>query len=302
LISAPATLPAGTYKATGTTRDSADDSGAWSFALTITATRLVQLAPSAGRVTRGSAFTAQLKVSGAHGAVTYAQSSGAPQLKVSSSGALSTATGLSRGTYRASGTMRDALGDTGAWGFTLTVSVSKLTQIGPTKATASSGKAFKGQLKVFGAQGAVTYAQKTGAPHVKVSSSGAVTALATLKNGTYQASGTDKDASGVTGTWTFTLTVKASSKPSSHKLVQIAPTAGRVTSGTTFTAQLKVSGAHGKVAFAQLTGAQTMTVSPSGLLTAPDTLAAATYTVTGTMKDGSGDSGKWTFTLFVVPA
>ena len=51
--------------------------------------------------------------------------------------------------------------------------------------------------------------------------------------------------------------------------------------------------------FTQLTGALVMTVSPTGLVSAPDTLAAATYTVTGTMKDSSGGTGNWTFTLVV---
>jgi hypothetical protein len=40
-------------------------------------------------------------------------------------------------------------------------------------------------------------------------------------------------------------------------------------------------------------------VSSAGKVSAPDTLAAATYTITGTAKDSSGDTCKWTFTLVV---
>jgi hypothetical protein len=42
-----------------------------------------------------------------------------------------------------------------------------------------------------------------------------------------------------------------------------------------------------------------MTVSSSGKISAPATLAPATYIVTGTAKDKLGDSCKWSFTLTV---
>jgi hypothetical protein len=89
----------------------------------------------------------------------------------------------------------------------LTVKANKLTQVDLTKATTTTGKPFTGQLKVSGSHGTVTYAQSIGAPDLKVSSSGAVSAPATLAAGTYKGAGTARDSLGDTGTWSFTLTV-----------------------------------------------------------------------------------------------
>ena len=292
-VSAAATLVAGTYKATGTARDSLGDTGTWSFDLTVVATKLTQVAPDTATITTGKAFTGRLGVSGVHGTVTYAQSGGAPRLVVSSSGSISAAATLVAGTYKATGTVRDSLGDTGNWRFDLTVVVAKLTQVAPDTATNKVGKAFTGQLSVSGAHGTVTYAQSTGAPRLKVSSSGKISAAAGLAAGTYKASGTVKDAYGDTGKWTFTLTVKGA------KLTQIFPTSGMTTAGRAFAGHLEVSGSHGAVTYTQLTGAQIMTVLPSGEISAPATLAPATYKITGTMEDRLGDTGTWSFTLIV---
>ncbi len=234
-----------------------------------------------------------MKISAGRGKLTYAQSKGAPELKVSSSGVISAPASLKPGIYKASGTVSDSSSDSGSWLFTLTVKANQLKQISPTKATAGAGTAFTAQLKVKGAHGKTTFVESKGAPHLKVSSSGRISAPATLKKGTYAATGTVKDASGRTGIWSFTLTVKAST------LKQAAPTAGRTVSGTAFTTQLEVSGGLGKVTFTQLTGAQVMTVSSTGKVSAPATLAAASYTITGTAKDTGGDTCTWTFTLFV---
>jgi hypothetical protein len=90
----------------------------------------------------------------------------------------------------------------------LTVKANKLTQVDLTKATTTTGKAFTGQLKVSGSHGTVTYAQtEADVQTLTVSSSGAVSAPATLAAGTYKTTGTTRDSLGDTGTWSFTLTV-----------------------------------------------------------------------------------------------
>ena len=292
-VSAGPDLVAGTYRATGTSKDVLGDDGKWSFAVTVVATKLTQTGPVSEAVPTARAFTAQLKVTGVHGRTTFAQSSGAPDLKISSQGALFAAADLKQGSYKATGSVKDSLGDTGTWSFALKVVAIKLTQAAPDTATNAVGKAFTAQLKVSGSHGLVTYAQSTGAPHLEVSSSGMISALAGLAIGTYKATGTVRDSLGDTGTWSFVLTVKAA------KLVQIAPMTGIATAGKVFVAQLKVSGSHGVVTWVETTGAQIMTVSSSGRISAPATLAAATYKITGTMKNAIGDRGTWTFTLIV---
>jgi hypothetical protein len=122
VVSAPATLAAGTYKGAGTARDSLGDTGTWSFTLTVKANKLTQVDLTKATTTTGKPFTGQLKVSGSHGTVTYAQTEADVQtLTVSSSGAVSAPATLAAGTYKTTGTTRDSLGDTGTWSFTLTV-------------------------------------------------------------------------------------------------------------------------------------------------------------------------------------
>ncbi|MGD0943054.1 MAG: hypothetical protein ABR972_02100, partial [Acidimicrobiales bacterium] len=292
-VSASVTLRAGTYKAKGTVSDAYRDRGTWSFSLTVTATKITQAAPAAGTTTSGKAFAAQLKVSGSHGSVTYTRTNGAPGLKVSSSGVVSAPARLPKGTYKASGTDADSLGDTGSWSFALTVTVIGLTQIAPTSAQTATSKAFTAQLKFSGSLGAVTCTQTSGAPELKVSSSGAVSAPASLPAGTYKATGTARDTHGDVGSWSFTLTVGV------HGLTQVAPTSARTTTGTAFTAQLKVSGSHGAVTYTQSAGAPELKVSSSGTVSASVSLPAGTYKATGTARDTHGDVGSWSFTLTV---
>jgi hypothetical protein len=294
-ISAPATLVAGTYNATGTVKDTSGGTGSWRFALTVKATKLTQLAPDTATTTTDTAVTGQLEVSGAHGMVIYSQLTGAPHLKVSSSGKISAPATLAVGTYTTTGTARDSLGDTGPWSFALTVKATKLTQVAPGAGTTTTGKAFNGQLDVSGAHGTVVYTQSTGAPQLKVSSSGKLSAPATLAAGTDTATGIARDSLGDTGPWSFTLTVKAT------KLTQVAPGAGTTTVGKSFTSQLEVSGSYGLVEYTQLTGAQVLTVSASGKVSAPAALllTAAVYKITGTVRDSVGDTGTWSFTLTV---
>ncbi len=245
------------------------------------------------KIAAGKAFTAQLKVAGSHGKLTYAQSTGAPRLDVSSSGAVSAPATLTAGTYKASGSARDALGDTGSWTYTLTVTGHKLTQLAPAKATVPAGTTFKDQLKISAGRGKLTYAQSKGAPELKVSTSGVISAPASLKPGTYKASGTVSDSASDSGSWLFTLTVKA------NQLKQISPTKATTGAGTAFTAQLKVKGAHGKATFVESKGAPHLKVSSSGRISAPATLKKGTYAATGTVKDASGRTGIWSFTLTV---
>ena len=94
--------------------------------------------------------------------------------------------------------------------------------------TAVNSARFTGQLVTSGNTGAVTYSQTSGTPNLVVSSSGGVTAAATLSAGTYTASGTTSDASGDTGTFTFSLSVTGTIPPPKPKPQPPAPKALRV--------------------------------------------------------------------------
>jgi hypothetical protein len=82
-----------------------------------------------------------------------------------------------------------------------------ISQSSPTQGGTLVGTAFSDQLQVSGATGTVTYVQTDGSASVTVSSSGQVSAPASLSAGSYTADGTDSDANGDTGTWTYTVNV-----------------------------------------------------------------------------------------------
>jgi outer membrane protein assembly factor BamB len=142
----------------------------------------------------------------------------------------------------------------------------------------------------------VTWTQGTGSPQLLVSSSGVVTTSGFLAAGTYTATGTTADGYGDTGTFTYTLTVTAVT------IVQGSPTIGTVTTiaSNTFTHRLSAaSGYVAPVTWIQGTGSPRLLVSSSGKVTTSGSLAAGTYTATGTTADGYGDTGTFTYRLTV---
>jgi len=207
LVTTSGTLAPGTYVATGTTSDPNDDTG--TFALTLEVGELIQSVPTTAsvKVSGSQAYHDQLNVTGSDGAVTYVQTSGTPALIVGASGLVSTSGPLTAGSYVATGTTSDPVGDKGT--FTLTVKVGALVQRDPLTATVLTtiSTSFTNQLAVGANLGAVTYVQTRGLPALIVSPSGLVTTSGALAKGAYRAAGTLSDASGDVGTFTYTLSV-----------------------------------------------------------------------------------------------
>ncbi len=86
----------------------------------------------------------------------------------------------------------------------------------------------------------------------------------------------------------------------SGTIAQVAPLQGVTLVNQAFNGQLQVAGATGAVTFTQSTGSPNVSVSSTGAVFAPSTLAAGTYSATGTDSDSSGDSGTWAYTLDVL--
>jgi hypothetical protein len=143
---------------------------------------------------------------------------------------------------------------------------------------------------------------------------GTITVPSTLKLGTnYKAylcelnfttySGNDTNATGDCGpapageSW---IDASFSFSAALGPITQIAPLSGTVAPGTASSTQLAVNGNSGATSFVQSSAAVAgIAVSPTGLVTGASSLAAGSYTVSGTDSDVSGDSGTWTFTLSV---
>ncbi len=251
-------------------------------------------APSTATVSLASSatFTDQLSVAGESAPVTYAQSTGAPSLVVSSTGLVSTGGALAAGVYNATGTS-SAAGLSGTFSFTLTVGL--LAQSSPASASVSipASATFTNQLAASGASGPVTFnASSVSAPLV-VSPSGLITSPGALARGTYKVAGTMSDASGDTGTFAFSLSVGT--------LTQSSPIRLSVTPGSsaTFSNQLTASGASGALTFTQSAGAPNLVVSPSGLIATSGVLAAGSYVARGAISDAAGDQGTYFFNLLV---
>ncbi len=293
VVTTSGTLAAGLYSATGTSSANGV-SGTFSFALSVGL--LTENLPTSGAVSVGASasFTDQLAVTGANGAVTYTQTSGAPSLVVSPTGLISTSGTLARGTYVARGTDVDASGDVGTYFFRLVVGT--LTQSSPVRATVTTAAStgFTNQLTVTGASGALTYTQTTGAPSLVVSSTGLITTSGALAAGSYVARGSVSDAAGGAGPYFFNLVVVPVGTLTQSSSAAATATA---TASASFTDQLAVTGANGAVTYTQTSGAPSLVVSPTGLISTSGALAAGTYDVAGTEIDAAGDLG--TFTVAV---
>jgi hypothetical protein len=293
-------LAVGTYTVSGAAVDASNDTGAWTFTLSVGAT-LSQTSPVSATVPDGAGYAGQLQATNAadsQGTLTYTEAPlDATDVVVNATGAISAATTLGQGTYTVSGSETDGMGNFGTWSFSLTVT---LEQQAPFSAIVLSEAGYSGQLNVAGATGKLTFTESQVGDYknVVVSSTGAISASAALGSASYTVSGTDADASNDTGTWTFTLVV------SNGLLTQTSPTTATVADGTAYSGQLAVSGGDGTVTYsetASLTAGQVV-VTPSGGVTSLATLAPGTYAVDGTDVDTGDDDGTWAFTLTVSPA
>jgi len=285
----------------GTDADAFGNSGRWTFTLAVTpAGRLItQTAPTTGSVTTtgSSAFTDQLHTKGNDGKCSFVKTGGGTGLTVSSTGQIITTGTLAKSTYTATGTVADAFGDTGTFTYTLTVKGVTITQAAPTTGTVKALTPFTAQLTTNGNMGTVTFATTSRKPAFTVSALGAVAAPGTLPVASYTVSGTDADAFGNSGRWTYTLTVT----PAGRHITQTAPTTGSVTTtgSAAFTDQLNTTGNVSKRSFVKTGGGTGLTVSSGGKITTTGTLAKGTYKATGTVADAFGDTGIFTYTLTV---
>jgi major membrane immunogen (membrane-anchored lipoprotein) len=307
-IKTTGTLAAGTYTVSGTDSDPDGDTGSWTFTLTVTGGTISQTVASRTGVTttgKSSTFTDQLEVTGnTDTPVSYVTTTTSASVTVSSTGAVSTTSALAAGSYTVSGTDSDPNGDTGSWSFTLIVTAGTvIIQTVPLSGSTTTGGSatFTDQLEVIGnTDTPVSYVTTTTSASLTVSSTGAVSTTGALAAGNYAVSGTDSDPNGDTGSWTFALTVTGGT------ITQTAASeTGTTTTGksSTFTDQLAVTGnSDTPVSYVTITTSPALSVSSSGAIKTTGTLAAGSYTVSGTDSDPNGDGGTWTFTLTVTAA
>jgi hypothetical protein len=127
VVASVGTLAPGTYTVAGTTSDSIGDLGTFTFTLSVGT--ITQATPTLSLVTptASSSFNHQLVVSGNIGTVTYVQTTGTPDLTVSSSGLVATNGALPTGSYVVRGTTSDPGGDVGKFFYNLVVAAPTTT-------------------------------------------------------------------------------------------------------------------------------------------------------------------------------
>ncbi len=290
LVTTSGPLAPGSYVATGTTSDTAGNTG--TFSMTVDVGELLQNSPVGAtvKVSGSATYSEQLGITGATGAVTYVQTGGAPNLVVGSSGLITTSGSLAVGTYVATGTTTDSVGDEGT--FTFTLKVGALVQRAPTTAsiTTTDSLTFSQQLSVGANFGTETFVQQTGTPNLLVSSSGLVTTGSTLAAGTYKATGAVSDATGDQGTFTFSLTVVKPPPPPPPK-----PTAtlvkGTVVAGRTVSIAIDGTGFNGRPRVTSHAGTSAVVVRDTGKVLIVRVKSAphsrnGTFTFTITLSDG----------------
>ncbi len=290
LVTTSGQLAPGSYTATGTTSDAQGDTGTFSF--TVDVGELLQSSAATANVKASGSqtYSMQLAFTGATGAVTYTQTTGAPSLVVGSSGLITTSGSLSAGTYAATGTVTDSLGDKGT--FTFALKVGALVQRAPTTAsiTTANSPTFSQQLSVGANLGAETFVQTTGSPSLVVSPSGLVTTSGTLATGAYKASGTVSDSTGDVGTYSFTLTVAKPPPPPPPNPTATA-VRGDVVAGRTVTIAIDGTGFVGQPRVSSHPGTRAVVVRDTGTVLIVRVTSAArsrngTYTFTITLIDG----------------
>jgi len=160
-----------------------------------------------------------------------------------------------------------------------------------TSVSVANSATFTDQLISTNNSGVVSYVQSGGSPQLVVSASGLVTTSGALTPGSYVATGTTSDATGDTGTYSFTLKV--------GDLVQRDPLTASVltTTSSLFKDQLIVGANLGAVTYTQVTGSAHLSVSSTGLVTTSGALTPGSYVASGTISDTTGDTGTFTFTL-----
>lgn len=183
---------------------------------------------------------------------------------------------------------------------TLAVTPATITQETPTTGNVTAGHAYAGHLVTTDPYATVVYATTSATPGLSVSSSGTITAPASDAPGTYRAAGTDSDADGDSGDWSFSLTV------SPITLHQSSTTTGSVTAGTPYSSTVVVPDAFGPTTYStssvtRIGTKAALAVSSTGVITETDgaDTPTGTYTITGGVSDSHGDSGTWSFTLMV---
>jgi outer membrane protein OmpA-like peptidoglycan-associated protein len=252
--------------------------------------------------------------SGFTGTVTFTTS--IPDFTIIGANELATTAALSAldSPYTITGSDSDGSGgDIGTWSYSLTVTADAILQGAPTAGStnAAGSTAFNATLAASaGFVGPVSFTTSTPDFTIVNGDELETTSALSASGSPYTVTGSDLDAYGDVGSWSYVLTVAPSGTPppaptpppTPSTLIQSSPKTGTTStaSSATFTSgPISVSGGTGPVTFVTTSSSPSLIVSSSGLISTTGPLDAGTYSTSGTDTDTHGDAGTWSYALTV---
>lgn len=251
-------------------------------------------APTSGAVTvpASATFTGQLTVAGDSQAISYVQTSGSPDLTVSSTGLVETSGALTAGLYTATGTSSDADGNTGTFSFTLSVGAMKQVAPTSTSSTVAAAATFSVQLAVSGSVGTASYVQTSGTPDLVVSPTGLLSTDGTLTVGSYVARGTTSDSAGDKGTFFYNLKVTPLVTPPPPPVLAATRVIGHAVAGRSVVITIVGTGFNGRPLVSSHRGTKALVIRDRGsslavLVSVAPHSRNGTFTFTITLANGA---------------
>ena len=260
---------------------------------------IVQAAPLSGTSAAQSRFSDQLHTTDTSGVVRFAVTSTLPTgVTVSSLGVIQSTGFIAVGNYTIMGTDSDTNGNVGSWTYTLTIGADNaqlIEQYGLIDISVF-GIAHQFIIVLNGSFAPLTYVATSALPSgVTVSSNGVIQVDGSTPSGTYSISGSASDIYGSEGQWSVVLLVVPRSP-----VLFTNPISQKVGVGNAVaTAFSPPASSVGAVTFTTIRGSG-VTVSPTGGVSAPSTLAPGIYAAVGSMTDSVGTVGVWQVVITVV--
>lgn len=203
------TTTAGSFSFTVTATDTNGNAGNQAYTLAVAAPTITLAPTTLPDATTRVGYSQQLTASGGSGAYTFAVTAGAlPSGITLSSGGLLSGTATAAASANFTVTATDANGNTGALGYTLTVTAPAIVIAPTTLPAATTGAAYSQALSASGGAAPYSYAVTAGAlpGGITLSADGTLSGTATT-GGSFTFTVTATDANGNSGSSSYTLAV-----------------------------------------------------------------------------------------------
>lgn len=285
----------GTFNFTVTATDLNNCTGSQSYSISIgTSCPTITLDDILPDGSTGTAYSSSVTASGGTAPYTYNVSSGAVPdgLTLSTAGTLS-GTPTADGVFNFSVTATDASSCTGTNSYSITITCGSIT-LDDILPDGSTGTAYSSSVTASGGTAPYTYSVSSGAvpDGLTLSAAGALSGTPTV-DGVFNFNVTATDASGCTGTNSYSVTINCGG-------ITLDDTLADGTVGVAYSGTILATGGTPPFTFAQSGGSlpDGVTLNPDGTLTGTPT-AAGTFNFDVTATDSSGCTGTLSYSVTI---